>query len=180
MAVYTKKGDKGKTSTLKKQGSKADAVYAVLGTLDELNASLGILHQSRFSSLIKQILIVQSDLFILGSWLAGSPNSSKFGAHLSKRVSEFEKAINDLDKENKPIRNFILPGGSFESGSLHVSRTIARRFERQLVLYFDKHSQKGSEDLLKYANRLSDYLFVLARYHNKKGKNDIVWSIPQK
>jgi len=177
MAVYTKKGDTGNTGTMKNQGSKADAVYAVLGTLDELNASIGILQQSRSTTLKKLLIAVQSDLFMLGSWLAGSPNADKFSNYLSKRVTEFEKTINELDKLNKPIRNFILPGGTFESGFLHVSRTISRRFERQLVLYFAKHKQKGSEDLLKYANRLSDYLFILARYYNKKGKNDIVWKI---
>jgi cob(I)alamin adenosyltransferase len=177
MAVYTKKGDTGKTGTMKKQGSKADAVYAVLGTLDELNANIGILQQSKSTVLKKQLIIVQSDLFMLGSWLAGSPFSEKFSTHLSKRVIEFEKIINELDKKNKPIKNFILPGGTFESGFLHVSRTISRRFERQLVLYFDKHKQKGSDELLKYANRLSDYLFILARYYNKKGKSDIVWKI---
>lgn len=177
MTVYTKKGDTGKTSTLKGMGSKTDAVYAVLGTLDELNASLGVLHQSRSTSLKKQVVEIQSDLFMLGSWLAGSPKAEVFGRHLAKRVIGFEKYIDDMDSQNKPIKNFILPGGSFESGFLHISRTVSRRFERQLVLYFDKHNQKGSEYLLKYANRLSDYLFVLARYYNKKGRNDLVWKI---
>jgi cob(I)alamin adenosyltransferase len=177
MTVYTKKGDTGKTSTLKSSGSKTDAVYAVVGTLDELNASLGLLHQSHSTSLKKQIVEIQSELFMLGSWLAGSPKAEVIGKQLAKRVTAFENYIDTIDAQNKPIKNFILPGGSFESGFLHMSRTISRRFERQLVLYFDKHKHKGSDDLLKYANRLSDYLFVLARYYNKKGKNDIVWKL---
>ncbi|NMB69897.1 cob(I)yrinic acid a,c-diamide adenosyltransferase, partial [candidate division WWE3 bacterium] len=138
---------------------------------------LGVLHQSRSTLLKKQVIEIQSDLFMLGSWLAGSPKADIFERYLAKRVTGFENSIDEMDAQNKPIVNFILPGGSFESGFLHISRTVSRRFERQLVLYFDKHKHKGSEYLLKYANRLSDYLFVLARYYNKKGKNDLVWKL---
>lgn len=177
MVVYTKKGDTGKSSTMNGSSSKSDAVYIVLGTLDELNASLGLVHQSKKPVLIKLVFQVQSDLFTLGSWLAGSPKALEISKYFEKRTATLEREIDEIDKHNKPIRNFIIPGGTLESSYLHVSRTLARRFERQLVLYLAKNKLKGQESLLSYANRLSDYLFVLARYYNQKGKKDLVWNL---
>lgn len=175
MTVYTKKGDTGTSSTFVKKSAKSDAVFVVLGTLDELNSILGLLHHTKKTHLRNTILEIQSNLMLLGSWLAGNPQIEKIPSFLLKKTSKIETEINSLDSLNKPIKNFILPGGSIESAGLHVGRTVARRLERQLVLYFSKNKLKGHDNVLKYINRLSDYLFVLARYYNGKGKKDIVW-----
>ena len=170
--IYTKNGDKGLSKTISGyQKLKSDLSFEVLGTCDELNASLGLLHLSKKRDLVKTIVCVQSDLFKIGSFFAGVKFTKVEGQWLKKRTTEIELDIDDIEKKNKLLKNFILPGGSFESSHLHLSRTVCRRLERCLI----KYSKKGFPAITVYLNRLSDYLFVLARFYNDGGKKDIVW-----
>jgi cob(I)alamin adenosyltransferase len=166
--IYTKTGDDGYTKNLLgKRKPKSDLEFEIVGTLDELNACLGLLHTSKNKKLLAQIRELQSDLLTIGALVSGFKSSNK--DEFSKRVSKLESLIDAYDAKNKPLKNFILPGGSFESGILHYTRTICRRLERLLV----RHVKDVS--VLIYINRLSDLLFVLARFFNSKGKKDILW-----
>src|SRR5436309_2039343 len=125
MSVYTKTGDKGKTSLYQgKRVSKADLRIEAIGNVDELNSILGIVLSSLKEKILrKEISQIQSDLFELGALLA-SPNSS---SNLDKRAGEFEKLIDGLDKKLPELNNFILPGGGTSGSNLHLARTVARR-----------------------------------------------------
>jgi cob(I)alamin adenosyltransferase len=170
--IYTKTGDNGSSKTITGTRTlKSDLSFEVLGTCDELNATLGILRTSKKKDLIKVITGLQSDLFKIGSYFAGVKFTKVEAAWLKKRTEEIEIDIDKIEKKNKPLKNFILPGGSFESGHLHLARTVCRRLERSLVRY----SKAGYPEMKTYINRLSDYLFVLARQQNNGGKKDIIW-----
>lgn len=174
--IYTKNGDSGKSKTLTgQQKAKSDLLFEVLGTIDELNASLGFLQQSKKRKLAAQVTKVQSDLFKLGSFIAGSPMKSSDVVWITARVAEIETAIDEIDTQNKPLKNFILPGGSVESAQLHFARTICRRLERTLVAYLSKVKTDQFAVCETYFNRLSDLLFVLARFYNNKGNADVIW-----
>lgn len=173
MKIYTKNGDKGKSSILNKKNiPKHDIVFELVGTLDELSAHLGILHTSRDKEIKKICLTVQEDLFTIGSVLAGFPDT----IDLSERTKWLEEVIDEYDAKNDPLENFILPGGSKYAAHLHIARAVCRRLERKVVLFRD-NNDKLNPELLMYVNRLSDLFFVLARYTNKKlGVKDIIWN----
>lgn len=178
MKIYTKKGDNGFSSLInKKQISKADLVFDVIGTLDELNANLGLLHTSRNTKLKKVVFELQNDLFTLGSLLAGSTINISW----NERVEWLESQIDLFDSNLPNLQNFILPGGSKNAVYLHNCRAICRRLERTYVLYFQKIKEKPDQNIQKYLNRLSDLLFVLARYVNfKLGIKDLIWKLNEK
>lgn len=176
MAIYTKKGDRGETSLydpassqvtrISKDSSKVDAI----GTIDELNSSLGIAtsfcedarHRSRIES-------IQADLLRIGSILAGGP--LRFS---ESKVKSLEREIDKLEAKLPVLANFILPGGTPLSAHLHLARSIARRTERAVVAL--SKEEKVSPSILSYLNRLSDLLFMLARAANfDKGIKDIIW-----
>jgi cob(I)alamin adenosyltransferase len=170
--VYTKTGDNGSSKTITGiRKLKSDLSFEVLGTCDELNASLGLLHLSKKRNVVNLITEVQSDLFKIGSYFAGIKFTKVEADWLKQRTTTLESEIDKIETKNKPLRNFILPGGSFESAHLHLSRTVCRRLERALVRY----SKSDFAEIKVYINRLSDYLFVLARFYNGGGKRDIVW-----
>ncbi len=177
MAIYTKTGDEGETSLLgKKRVSKSNAVFSLLGTFDELNASLGVISDTQPKT--KEILNnIQNDIFMLGSILAGYKESADFDVKLNNRVEEFESNIDEISTELPELTNFILPGGCDSAAKLHFSRAVCRRLERETVAFFESEPKaKYKSVILKYVNRLSDLLFVLARYENyKKGVQDIIW-----
>lgn len=165
MAIYTKKGDKGKTSVFKNPGkkiSKNSVLTSAIGTVDELDSFLGVaVSISENQEVKRQIKEVQNNLLRIGSILAGSP--LKF---TEKETTKLEKSIDEMDKILPKLRNFIVPGGTKLSAHLHFARCLTRRCEREVVRVDE--STKISPNILKYLNRLSDYFFVLARFVNFK------------
>ena len=174
--IYTKTGDNGTTSLY--GGSRVTKDHPLIeayGTVDELNSAVGILI-SHLSDIEKELpdflLIIQADLLRIGSYLAGKDQSLN---PLLKRVIQMEKIIDKLEVKLPVIKNFILPTGSPEAAHAHLARTICRRTERKIV-GLSKTGEKVDKVVLKYFNRLSDLLFVLARFLNKKsGKDDLIW-----
>ena len=172
--IYTKTGDKGQTSLFGgKRVSKDDLRIEAIGTIDELNAALGVsasfVDDKQILLVIKQI---QNDLFNIGAELA---NPNKIGKdtkqlfHLDKpKILELEKIIDQLDNNLPTLNRFILPGGTNSASLLQLSRSIARRAERRLITLSRK--ERVNPNLLSYINRLSDLLFVISRHLNHKSK----------
>jgi cob(I)alamin adenosyltransferase len=175
--IYTKTGDDGTSKTISGQRKpKSDLEFEVLGSIDELNAALGVATLTKHTKLIKTINSVQSDLFQIGSYFAGI----KFGKDEEKwivhKTEQLEISIDELHPQITPLKNFILPGGSVESSVLHFARTICRRTERNIVKLLHKNKSFNNLVLIEaYFNRLADYLFTLARFYNGKGKKDVIW-----
>ena len=171
MKIYTKTGDRGETSLFGgTRVAKNDPRIEAYGTIDELNSFAGVARASWPSSPIDaQLARIQSDLFDIGAHLA-SPNSTRFTGADPSRIGELESAIDAMESELPPLRNFILPGGCAAAAHLHVARTVCRRAERLVVALHDEAS-------IVYLNRLSDYLFVAARYANlEHGVDDVAWN----
>ncbi|NOY49188.1 MAG: cob(I)yrinic acid a,c-diamide adenosyltransferase [Chlorobi bacterium] len=162
--VYTKTGDSGQTSLAGgKRVPKNHERIMVYGTVDELNAFVGalrdIVEQERIS---KILIIIQNDLFILGSLLANDGSSKVKMPSLSAVKIEFlEKQIDLMDKDLPALKNFILPGGHPTVSAAHICRVICRRAERLLVDVIERHEVDPL--FIKYLNRLSDYFFMLSR-----------------
>ena len=179
MSVYTRFGDKGKTSLYGgKIVSKASLRVNTYGAIDELNSFLGIvLAKTKEKKVAEKIITVQKDLFEIGSSLANiATNKHKnLSVYLTKRVLEFEKEIDQLTHKLPKLSNFILPGGGALGSDLHFARTIARRAERRTVELAEKEAI--NKDIIIYLNRLSDLLFMYARLINyKEKKKEIKWS----
>ena len=173
--IYTKIGDKGSTQLgdgkmVNKDSLRVDAY----GSVDEANATIG-LSILRTNIKIKKILkIVQNDLFDLGADLCIPDKKNTQKLKITKdRVDYIEEKIDSFNKELSSLNSFILPGGSESSTYLHIARTVTRRAERKIVALSKK--EKINPITIIYLNRLSDLLFVLARYTNNKGKKDILW-----
>lgn len=182
MKIYTKGGDSGQTGLYGgARVDKDDLRIQTYGTLDELNASLGVvLAQSALPGEIRSCLLrLQSELFQLGSELATPAGKSAGIALISDaEVTALEKEIDGWETQLQPLKNFILPGGAPTSALIHLARTISRRAERELVT-LHKHSPVR-DVVLRYVNRLSDHLFVLARHANfRAGTPDTPW-LPKK
>ncbi len=179
MAIYTRTGDKGKTGLFNgKRVSKDSLIMEAIGSVDELNAVLGVVLSSKYQvvSIKTELLKVQNDLFEIGSILA-APNT-KYKIHntkyFSERALEFEKLIDGMTKQLPRLMNFILPGGGEAGAALHLARTVSRRAERQVVALSKK--QKLNSGILIYINRLSDLLFTMARFVNfKEKKKETIW-----
>lgn len=176
MSVYTRFGDKGKTSlyggkTVSKGSLRVDAY----GSLDELNSAISVvLIEIKNPSIRKELLIIQNDLFEIGASLASSIENKKLEEYLDKRVKDFEKQIDSLSEKLPELMNFILPGGSRGSSLLHLARTICRRAERRVTELSEKEEINGKT--IVYINRLSDLLFTFARFINyKEKKKEIIW-----
>jgi cob(I)alamin adenosyltransferase len=176
--IYTKTGDKGETSLANGQRViKSHDLVEMYGTSDELNSAIGLaisFFPKDLSS--EEILRIQNLLFELGSELAGFRKENlEESIILETDVEMLEKSIDFMQEKLPVLKSFILPGGSPASSFLHLARTICRRLERLMV----KHKNSGGEifdNSLKFVNRLSDYLFVLARYvNNIEGRSDILW-----
>lgn len=168
MKIYTRLGDDGKTSTLSgKRVSKDSALMQVNGTIDELNAVLGLAIANNTHLEIYEILDqIQSDLFVIGTEITLSEKSDTNKIKISQhRIRNLENLIDSITENLPKLKNFILPGGSLLASHLHVARTICRRAERTLVRFIDETDLNTLS--LQYLNRLSDLLFVLSRYANK-------------
>lgn len=166
MKIYTKKGDQGQTGLLGgTRVAKHHLRIEAYGTVDELNSWLGLLRDSqKIGELNAQLLRIQDRLFTLGSHLAMDPAKSTFKLpELSNADTlELEKAIDEMETQLPPLQNFILPGGCLPASHAHVARCVCRRAERLVVSLAETEAVPG--EILPYLNRLSDYLFVVARY----------------
>jgi cob(I)alamin adenosyltransferase len=186
MKIYTGTGDRGKTSLFSGERiSKADARIDAYGDLDELNSLLGALASqlSAHEMLVAELQQIQCDLFQAGSWLATRPGAPSMGSlrEISPQRIEFlEKAIDRFEKDLPVLKAFILPGGHITAAWAHVARTVCRRCERKVVLLINEFMKEKTtapyQRLLIYLNRLSDYLFALARKCNQlHGVSDKPW-----
>ena len=187
MKIYTGTGDKGKTSLFSgERVSKASDRIEAYGDLDELNSALGALIAhlpSDRSDLVGELQQIQADMFVIGAWLATTANSPAAGSLApieDKQIAFLENAIDRLEDLLPDLKNFILPGGHISAAWAHVARSICRRTERHAVLVLeesdDDETAKELTRALTYLNRLSDYLFVLARECNRRqGRSDIPW-----
>ena len=175
MKIYTKTGDDGTTGLQGgKRVSKANPRIIAYGAVDEINSSLGIVLSNNVDDDIRQILTkIQNDLFVAGSELSSLDNEKP--QQITTQMVEFlENKIDQLEKELAPITNFILPGGHNLASLIHMARTITRRTETQVISLSEK--EKVNENCIKYLNRLSDLLFVMARTVNKRnGIDDVIW-----
>lgn len=179
MKIYTRTGDKGKTSLFGgKRVLKSHRRVETYGTVDELNSMVGLtIAEIRDSGLkvqkiARELEKIQHDLFDVGSTLSTPHPMPVVG--LEKRPKEFEKFIDELTQKLPEITAFILPGGGKAGSLLHVCRTITRRVERQLVSLIQK--EKVDDEILVYFNRLSDLFFTMARYVNYiEKKKEITW-----
>lgn len=169
MKIYTRTGDHGQTSLFGgTRVAKHDARIEAYGTVDELNSFLGAITD------LDGIPAIQSDLFEIGAHLA-SPGTSRFPGVDPARIEQLESAIDEMERELAPLTTFILPGGSPAAAQLHIARTVCRRAERRVVALEDE--SPATQSTIAYLNRLSDYLFVAARFANKRaGVPDVPWS----
>ncbi len=179
MKIYTRVGDKGSTSLFGgTKISKSAVRLHAYGTLDELNACLGlIVSNSETPKQIKgQLIEIQSLLFVIGADLATPLESSANILRTDPIYAEkFERWIDEMDEELKPLTQFILPGGTVVGALLHQARTICRRAERWIVEL--KERESVTPGVIVVMNRLSDYLFTAARYANKtlgSDENEVV------
>jgi len=173
--IYTRTGDAGETSLFGgTRVPKNDARIEAYGTVDELNSFLGVARASAIPSDVDGVLQqVQTDLFEIGAHLA-SPGTSRFPGVDLKRIEELESAIDAMEQELTPLTTFILPAGALAAAQLHVARTVCRRAERCVVALQD--ASPATQSTIAYLNRLSDYLFVAARFANlRAGVSDVPW-----
>lgn len=177
--IYTGGGDKGLTSLVGGQRvSKADARIESYGTVDELNSFIGWLIPMLSDDHDKELLLfVQHKLFTIGSYLATDPTTTeiRMESHVTpESISRIEQEIDHLDANLPKMKHFLLPGGNQTAGLAHVCRSVCRRAERQI--YRLREEAEVEEPLLVFINRLSDYLFVLARKECiALGNPEIIW-----
>jgi cob(I)alamin adenosyltransferase len=178
--VYTKTGDDGTTSLV--DGSrkmKNDPRIEVYGTVDELNSWIGIVRSSiNFEMLL--LHCIQLELFNLASTIA-CPSEQRNGLKLrplsSAIVHALEHSIDEMDSELPPLKNFILPAGTLAASHTHVARTVCRRLERMMISFNDQLPNEIPKEGMIFINRLSDFLFVLARVINiRSGLGDVNWT----
>ena len=184
MKIYTGTGDQGKTSLFSGERiSKGNDRIAAYGDVDELNSTLGALAAAAPDSapeIRTEIEQIQSTLFQVGAWLATDSESPSKDALKDMSENEWkalEAAIDRMEQDLPPLSGFILPGGHTAAAWAHVARTVCRRAERNVVALSDNTGTPDAlQPVLVYLNRLSDYLFVLARYCNfLMGIADIPW-----
>jgi cob(I)alamin adenosyltransferase len=180
--IYTRTGDDGSTALGSgERRAKYDLRVAACGTVDEVNAAIGIarLHAATDPELDAMLARIQNDLFDVGADLC-LPDKGRGpgGARLDvtdAQVEWLEHQIDRLNAELEPLRSFVLPGGSAAAADLHLARTVCRRAERLIAELKDKPGESVTPAVLKYVNRLSDFLFVAARFSNDKGAADVLW-----
>ena len=182
MKIYTKTGDEGQTGLFGGPRVRKDDVrIEAYGTVDELNAALGLARCQPLAPQIDQCLLrVQSELFSVGAELA-TPEPQKHGTALvgDRQIAALEAAIDQLEETLPRLKNFILPGGSPGAALLHVARSICRRAERRVVTLASQPDASMSPQIIRYLNRLGDYLFVAARAAGQHASiPEIPWEKP--
>ncbi|PKR59889.1 cob(I)yrinic acid a,c-diamide adenosyltransferase [Thalassospira lohafexi] len=180
--IYTKSGDKGKTALGNgSRVAKNDIRVTAYGTVDETNAVIGVarLHCSDNADADAMLARIQNDLFDLGADLCTPGDGSNENPEqpalriTAKQTERLEAEIDQINENLDPLKSFVLPGGSALSAQLHVARTVSRRAERLIVELAGIESI--NPEAVRYINRLSDHMFVLARHANNGGKDDILW-----
>ncbi|MDD7909491.1 MULTISPECIES: cob(I)yrinic acid a,c-diamide adenosyltransferase [Pseudovibrio] len=179
--IYTKTGDDGTTALGSgERRAKHDLRVEAYGTVDETNSVIGLarLHAADAMPALDEALAhIQNDLFDLGADLATPHTDEDLGYEplriTAKQVEFLEITIDQLNSELSPLRSFVLPGGSALSAYLHQARTVSRRAERLVAALREK--EQVNAEALQYLNRLSDLMFVAARYANDKGETDVLW-----
>jgi cob(I)alamin adenosyltransferase len=177
--IYTKTGDKGETELGDQTRVPKDHPrVATYGTVDELNALLGLLVAHHPAAPEADLLrSIQNDLFDVGADLCvPRPPDEKPGARLRVRPEQstrLEAAIDRLNAPLTPLSSFVLPGGQTPAAWCHLARTVCRRAERAVVTL--SHAEDVNPEVIVYLNRLSDLLFVLARVYNNNGRDDVLW-----
>ena len=175
--IYTKTGDKGQTGLFGgTRVSKADIKIEAYGTVDELNAYIGLVAEQPINSERVELLrLIQVSLFNVGSQLASDGSSNMELPNVtSTDIEELEAAIDEMNEQLEPMKNFILPGGTESASYCHIARTICRRAERSVIRYYEL--RESDLTIIAYLNRLSDYLFVLARLMVREaGAAEIPW-----
>lgn len=179
--IYTRTGDDGTTALGSgERRKKYDLRISAYGTLDEVNAVIGIarLHAAGDTSIDAGLARIQNDLFDVEAELCLATKGPG-GAALTvtaAQVAWLESEIDRLNEALQPLRSFVLPGGTPAAAYLHLARTVCRRAERLMVELRDLPGEDVSADALKYVNRLSDFLFVAGRFMNDKGQADVLWA----
>jgi cob(I)alamin adenosyltransferase len=180
--IYTRTGDDGTTALGSgRRVAKYDLRVEAYGTLDETNAAIGLarLHTAADAPALDAMLArIQNDLFDLGADLCFPPETKDNRERLQvtdAQVARLEQEIDTLNRELEPLRSFVLPGGSPAASFLHLARTVSRRAERLMMALDARQGETVGAPALRYINRLSDFLFVAARYANDKGQSDVTW-----
>jgi cob(I)alamin adenosyltransferase len=178
--IYTKGGDQGTTSLgTGKRVPKHDLRVEAYGTVDEANAAIGIARLHTGGDADVTLARIQNDLFDLGADLC-APEDNRAGEGAKERlriveaqVERLEQEIDAMNAELAPLDSFVLPGGSPAAAYLHLARTIARRAERDITRLAAQEPVNPAA--IRYINRLSDHLFVMARWLNDRGAHDVLW-----
>ena len=180
--IYTRSGDAGITSLGNgERRPKFDPRVTAYGSIDETNAAIGLARtfaQGAYPDLDLKLRQIQNDLFDLGADLctpAAEPQKTQLRI-LPSQVSRLERDMDELNRDLPPLSSFVLPGGSQAAAGLHVARTICRRAERHIVRLSTTSGEYVNPDAIKFVNRLSDFLFVAARWANAQGSLDVLWS----
>ena len=174
--IYTRTGDSGETSLVNgMRVSKHARRPSAFGDIDEANSVIGLarLHCADNAKADAMLARVQNDLFDLGADIATPETDNPALRITTSQVSRLESEIDIMNDDLEPLNSFILPGGSAASAWLHLARTVIRRAERHLTRLATE--EVVNQAAMRYVNRLSDHLFVLARRLNNNGKTDILW-----
>jgi cob(I)alamin adenosyltransferase len=180
--IYTRTGDDGTTALGSgRRVAKYDLRVEAYGTLDEANAAIGLarVHTREMEPKLDAMLArIQNDLFDLGADLCFPDETKDARGRLQVSEAQIERLEAEIDEMNRalePLRSFVLPGGTPTASFLHLARTVSRRAERLIVALAARPDEAVSGPALRYINRLSDFLFVAARFANDKGKSDVMW-----
>lgn len=182
--IYTRTGDAGTTAL--GTGDRVDKYnlrIAAYGTIDETNAAIGVarLHApgGALEPVDAMLARIQNDLFDVGADLCTPDKGEDPGYEplrvTGSQVDRLETEIDRLNADLSPLKSFVLPGGSPAAAALHVARTVCRRAERLIVELAAQEDETVGEPVLRYVNRLSDFLFVASRYVNDGGNGDVLW-----
>ncbi|MBG0809079.1 cob(I)yrinic acid a,c-diamide adenosyltransferase [Methylosinus sp. H3A] len=181
--IYTRGGDAGATSLVGgERRRKDDLRVEAYGAVDETNATIGLARLATASDAALDTMLarIQNDLFDLGAELAtpgkpGEPPPENSLAIVQSQVDRLEREIDELNASLAPLKSFVLPGGTAAAAHLHLARTVSRRAERIMVALANAPDEAVGATALRYVNRLSDFLFVAARYANSKA-GDVLWT----
>jgi cob(I)alamin adenosyltransferase len=173
--IYTRTGDKGTAGLVDgSRVSKSSLRMAAIGDIDEANAAVGVaIAEIGEDSLLQQLLRIQNELFDLGADVATPGEIEGALRIVPDQVERVEREIDAMNSGLEPLQSFILPGGSPDVAALHLARTVVRRAERSAVALLE--SEQVNPHALSYLNRLSDHLFVAARYLADKKGGDVLW-----